>query len=106
LWAGLPVLTCRGTAFAGRVAASLLTAMDLPELIAANMNGYEEQALRLARDPVHLCGMREKIAANRAKSPLFDTDLYRRHLESAYRTMMKQAGHPRAFRIEAGTPEA
>jgi predicted O-linked N-acetylglucosamine transferase (SPINDLY family) len=106
LWAGLPVLTCRGTAFPGRVAASLLTAMGLPELIAANMNDYEELALALARDPVHLRGLREKIAANRAKSPLFDTDLYRRHLESAYRIMMEQAGHPRAFRIEGGGPEA
>lgn len=102
LWAGLPVLTCRGTAFPGRVAASLLTAMDMPELIALNMNDYEQRALQLARDPVHLCGIREKIAANRAKSPLFDTDLYRRHLESAYRIMMEQLGRPRAFRIEAG----
>jgi predicted O-linked N-acetylglucosamine transferase (SPINDLY family) len=101
LWAGLPILTCRGTTFPGRVAASLLTAMDMPELIAANMNDYEQRALNLARDPVQLRGIRQKIAANRAKSPLFDTDLYRRHLESAYRIMMEQVGQPRPFRIEA-----
>jgi predicted O-linked N-acetylglucosamine transferase (SPINDLY family) len=106
LWAGLPVLTCRGTAFPGRVAASLLTAMNLPELITANMNDYEQRALSLARDSVHLCGIREKIAANRAKSPLFDTDLYRRHLESAYRIMMEQVGRPRPFRIEAANAGA
>jgi predicted O-linked N-acetylglucosamine transferase (SPINDLY family) len=100
LWAGLPVLTCRGSAFPGRVAASLLTAMELPELIAANMNDYEREALRLARDPVHLRALREKIPAKRDNSPLFDTDLYRRHLESAYRTMMKQVGNARAFRVE------
>jgi predicted O-linked N-acetylglucosamine transferase (SPINDLY family) len=102
LWAGLPILTCRGTAFAGRVAASLLTAMGLPELITEDLGQYEQLALRLARDPVHLCGIREKIPQKRANSTLFATARYCRHLESAYRTMMGQVGNPRAFRVEGG----
>jgi len=103
LWAGLPLLTCRGTAFAGRVATDLLLAMDMPELVTSNLNEYEKLALRLAREPALLGSLRDKIAANRPQSPLFDTGLYRRHLESAYRTMMEQRAHgARAFRVEAG----
>jgi len=105
LWAGLPLLTCRGQAFAGRVAASLLLSMDMPELVASNMNDYERLALKLAHEPLLLQSLRDKIAANRPQSPLFNTDLYRRQLESAYRTMMEQASRgeaARAFRVETG----
>lgn len=65
LWAGLPLLTLRGTAFAGRVCTSLLTALDLPELIAKSSSAYELTALALARDPARLKELRARLAANR-----------------------------------------
>ena len=73
LWAGLPVLTCLGEAFAGRVAASLLRAVDLPELIAASPAEYEDMAVNLATDTNLLDGVRQKLARGRASAPLFDT---------------------------------
>ena len=88
LWAGLPLLTCRGTAFPGRVAASLLQAAGLPELVTETMADYESLALKLARDPALLASYREKLAQNRPTCALFDTDRFRRNLESAYETMM------------------
>jgi protein O-GlcNAc transferase len=88
LWAGLPVLTCRGTAFAGRVAASLLTAAGLPELITENAADYEALALALARDPARLGALREKLASARATAPLFDTQRLARDLEAACLEML------------------
>lgn len=87
LWAGLPLLTCRGSAFAGRVAASLLNAVGLPELVAENLADYEALALRLATTPALLADIRTKLARQRNTRPLFDIDRFRRHLESAYRAM-------------------
>ncbi len=87
LWAGLPVLTCAGHSFAGRVAASLLHGLDLTELISANLEDYAMHALALAHSPARLAELRGKLAQQRATRPLFDTDLYRRHLESAYSTL-------------------
>jgi predicted O-linked N-acetylglucosamine transferase (SPINDLY family) len=84
LWAGLPVLTCRGEAFAGRVAASLLTAIGLPQLITSTLDQYEELAVRLAGDPNELAEIRQTLAANRLTAPLFDTPLYTRHIEAAF----------------------
>jgi predicted O-linked N-acetylglucosamine transferase (SPINDLY family) len=88
LWSGLPVLTRRGTAFAGRVAASLLTAMGLPELIAETADEYESLALALARDPARLKLLRDRLAANRATASLFDTPRLARDLEALYRQML------------------
>jgi predicted O-linked N-acetylglucosamine transferase (SPINDLY family) len=84
LWAGLPVLTCRGEGFAGRVAASLLTAIGLPQLITSTLDQYEELAVRLAGDPGELAEVRQTLAANRLTAPLFDTPLYTRHIEAAF----------------------
>src|SRR5262249_39339191 len=72
-WAGLPVVTCRGKAFAGRVAASLLHAIGLPELVTSNMADYEALALTLACDPARLRDIKAKLARNRDTAPLFDT---------------------------------
>jgi predicted O-linked N-acetylglucosamine transferase (SPINDLY family) len=98
LWAGLPVVTCVGPALAGRVGASLLRAVGLPELVASSLAEYEALALRLARDRGLLAGIREKLAANRLSAPLFDTDRFRRHIEAAYATMWerRQRGEPPA----------
>lgn len=87
LWAGLPVLTCRGEAFAGRVAASLLEAAGAPELVTQSLADYEGLALRLAREPDRLPAIREKLA--RRHAPLFDGERFRKALESAFAGMME-----------------
>jgi len=103
LWTGLPVVTCQGNAFAGRVAASLLNAIGLPELVTHNLSDYEALALRLATDPAALKAVREKLARNRTTHPLFDTDRFRRNIEAAYLRMWEtwQRGEPaQPFHIE------
>jgi protein O-GlcNAc transferase len=96
LWAGLPVLTCLGETFAGRVAASLLNAVGLPELIAHGRAEYEALALELATQPDRLAAIREKLAANRTTQPLFDTARFTRDIETAYMKMHERhlAGLP------------
>ena len=94
LWAGLPVLTRAGTSFPSRVAASLLTAIDLPELITTTPEDYERRAIELARNPEQLSAIRARLARNRLTTPLFDTGLFARHIETAYVQMYEryQAG--------------
>lgn len=98
LWAGLPLLTCIGGTFSGRVAASLLKAVGLPELISTTMADYESTAIRLANDPTELEQLKAKLATNRLTTPLFDTARYTRHLEAAYVAMHERhlAGMPPA----------
>jgi len=98
LWAGLPLLTCKGATFAGRVAASLLSACGLPELITDSLPAYERRALSLVRDASALAAIRRKLQDNRATSPLFDTQRFTRHLEAAFVTMWErqQRGEPPA----------
>jgi predicted O-linked N-acetylglucosamine transferase (SPINDLY family) len=84
LWAGLPVLTCAGRAFAGRVAASLLNAIELPELVTSTAAQYEEMAVQLAENPQQLAQIKQKLAQNRLTTALFDTRAFTRHLEVAY----------------------
>ena len=102
LWAGLPVLTCLGETFAGRVAASLLKAIGLDELITRTLAEYEALALRLARDPTYLATLRDRLIRNRDGSLLFDTQSATRHIETAYRTMADIARRnekPRSFNV-------
>ena len=87
LWAGLPVLTCVGETFPGRVAASLLNAIGLPELITSTTQEYETLAIELATNPEKLAAIKHKLASNRLTTPLFDTQKFTRHIEAAY-TMM------------------
>jgi predicted O-linked N-acetylglucosamine transferase (SPINDLY family) len=89
LWAGVPLITCRGTSFPGRVAASLLMAVGLAELVTENLDAYQALAVKLAGDPALLAGLRKKLAENRLVSPLFDTVRYARNLEAAYLTMIQ-----------------
>jgi predicted O-linked N-acetylglucosamine transferase (SPINDLY family) len=98
LWAGLPVLTCAGHALPGRVAASLLNALDLPELITTARQHYRELAVRLALNPAELRQIREKLARNRLTAPLFDTVRFTRNLESAFTSIYErqQSGLPPA----------
>jgi protein O-GlcNAc transferase len=102
LWAGLPVLTCLGETFAGRVVASLLKAIGLPELITTSLEDYEALALKVAREPSFLASIKAKLARNRDTYPLFDTARFTRHIEAAYTTMWQrhQSGAaPQAFAV-------
>jgi predicted O-linked N-acetylglucosamine transferase (SPINDLY family) len=87
LWTGLPLLTCRGNTLAGRVGTSLLHAAGLPELVTDNLEDYESLARKLATDRELLQAIRRKLQENRGTCPLFDTDRFRRHLETAYSMM-------------------
>jgi predicted O-linked N-acetylglucosamine transferase (SPINDLY family) len=104
LWAGVPLVTCLGHAFAGRVAASALKATRLSELVTHSLADYETLALKLARDPSLLAAIRTKLGQTRERLPLFDTARFTRHLESAYRTMWERASRgeaPSSFSIAA-----
>ena len=90
LWTGLPVLTLIGEAFAGRVAASLLNAVGLPELITHTQEAYEALAIELANNPRRLADIRLNLANKRLTVPLFDTPLFAKHLESAYIEMYER----------------
>ena len=94
LWAGLPVLTRIGEAFVGRMAASVLNAIHLPELITTTLEDYERLAIELATNPEKLAIIKRKLADNRLTTPLFDTELFTKHIESAYTAMYErhQAG--------------
>ncbi len=96
LWAGLPVLTKVGETFAGRVTASLLNAIDLPELITTTTEAYEELAIRLAKDPQELAIARRKLADNRLTTALFNIQDFSKHIEAAYSEMYERyhAGLP------------
>jgi len=90
LWARLPLVTRLGETFAGRVAASLLNAAGLPELITRTSDEYEQLALELATDREKLSAIKKRLADNRLKHPLFDTELFTKHLESAYQQMWER----------------
>jgi protein O-GlcNAc transferase len=90
LWAGLPVLTCAQGCFAGRVAASLLHAVGLQELIAPTPEAYEEMAVVLARDPERLGALKARLAANRTTAPLFDTPRFARNIEAIYEKLARR----------------
>ena len=103
LWAGLPLLTCYGESFAGRAASSILHAVGLPELIAKNLAEYEVMALRLVRDPALLGSLRNTLKQNAPKSPLFNADRFRRHIETAYSEMWQrrqQGESPQSFAVQ------
>jgi hypothetical protein len=93
-----------GNAFAGRVAASLLNAIGLPELVTHSIEDYEALALRLAKDPSLLEGYHNQLATNRLTHPLFDIDRFRHHIEAAYLQMWgiwQRGEQPRSFAVEA-----
>jgi protein O-GlcNAc transferase len=104
LWTGLPVLTCSGDTFAGRVAGSLLMAAGAPELITRSLEEYEQMALALAREPPRLIALRRKLQENRDSSALFDLPKCTEHIEAAYARMWQtwlSGERPAAFSIES-----
>jgi protein O-GlcNAc transferase len=103
LWAGLPVLTCVGPAFAGRVAASLLHAVGLPELVTGSLADYEALASQIAADPSLCASLKGKLAGNRESTALFDTKRFTRNIEAAYTTMHerhRQGEPPQSFAVD------
>jgi protein O-GlcNAc transferase len=98
LWAGLPVLTCAGETFAGRVAGSIVRAAGLAELVTNSPRDYEALALALARDPARLDDIRSRLGAGRLSLPLFDMAKRTRDLEALYTRMDEiwRSGRPAA----------
>jgi predicted O-linked N-acetylglucosamine transferase (SPINDLY family) len=99
LWAGVPILTCAGSTFAGRVAGSLLRAVGLPELITTSLDEYETLATKLACEPMRLLSLRQKLNRHRQKAPLFNIAQFTNDIEAAYWSMwenycFKQANSP------------
>jgi predicted O-linked N-acetylglucosamine transferase (SPINDLY family) len=104
LWAGLPVLTCKGTSFAGRVAASLSYAAGLPELVTDSLADYEAQAVSLAQNPEQLRTIKARLASRRRTAALFDTARITRNLEAAYTQMRARSLRgeaPQSFSVES-----
>jgi predicted O-linked N-acetylglucosamine transferase (SPINDLY family) len=102
LWAGVPVVTVAGATFAGRVAASLLNAIGLSELVSDSLEAYERRVLKLARSPSALAAIRAKLAHNRETHPLFDTKRFSFHLEAALEEMWachQRGEEPRDFHV-------
>jgi len=102
LSAGVPVLTCLGDTFAGRVAASVLKSIGLDELIAQSLEQYESLALRLASEPSYLAALKARLADNRKTFPLFDTERATRHIEAAYTLMWTRYQRGEAPKGESG----
>jgi predicted O-linked N-acetylglucosamine transferase (SPINDLY family) len=103
LWAGLPVLTCSGETFAGRVAGSLLTAAGMPELVTASLEQYEQTALALAREPQRLTALRRRLEESHDTVALFDLPKLTANIEAAYARMWQtwlSGQQPAAFSIE------
>jgi len=99
LWAGVPLITQAGSAFPGRVAASLLAAAGLPELVTQSRDAFEALAVQLASKPERLAAVKKRLTHD---CPLFDTDLFRRRIEAAYLRMWEacQAGQkPQGFAV-------
>jgi protein O-GlcNAc transferase len=103
LFAGVPIVTCPSTNFAGRVAASALLAHGMPELIASSLAAYEDIALGIAREPLKAAALKAKVARHRETHPLFDTKRFTRHLEAAFTRMWQrhqQGEPPQGFFVE------
>lgn len=96
LWMGVPVVTQQGEGFAARVAASLLHAIGLPDLITDSLAAYEALALSLSRDRIRLGSLKAHLEQARGTTQLFDTPTFARNLERAYRLMWERhsAGLP------------
>jgi predicted O-linked N-acetylglucosamine transferase (SPINDLY family) len=103
LWAGVPILTVMGDQWVGRMAASMLSAVGLPDLVTSGIAEYEALARKLATDPGLMTSLRARLARNRLTHPLFDTDRLRHHIEAAYQMMWERSRRgeaPTSFRVD------
>src|SRR5205814_10083005 len=97
------ILTVMGEQWVGRMAASMLNAIGLPDLVTSSLGDYEALARKLATDPELMASLRARLARNRLTYPLFDTDRCCRHIEAAYQTMWERSCRgeaPAAFRVD------
>jgi predicted O-linked N-acetylglucosamine transferase (SPINDLY family) len=102
LWMGLPVVTIQGQSFASRVAGSLLNAMKLPQLIAQNVNEYEQLILNLAAEPQRLNDYKNHLKNYRKNSALFNSEVYAKNIEQAYSFMIdrsRKGKAPHSFEV-------
>ncbi|MCB1828400.1 MAG: hypothetical protein KDH94_08220, partial [Coxiellaceae bacterium] len=90
LWAGLPIITLPGNHFCNRVGASLVSAMNLPELIANSPDDYYNKAKFYAENPKQLTKLQKQVAKNLKSSALFNTKSFVKHLESAFKIMWQR----------------
>lgn len=107
LWAGLPIVTCKGRSFVSRVSASLLAALALDELVASSLDEYAQIAIRLARDEKALRSVKERLAVGRVQSPLFKASEFARALERGFLETLTRAEAglpPKTIRISADQP--
>jgi predicted O-linked N-acetylglucosamine transferase (SPINDLY family) len=107
LSAGVPILTVMGDQWVGRMAASMLGAVGLPDLLTTSLADYEAIARKLATDPALMASLRARLAQNKGTHPLFDTDRFRLHIEAAYRTMCERSRRgeaPASFRVDPVRP--
>lgn len=107
LWAGVPVVALKGTNFASRVSESLLTAIGLPELVAHDEQAFVDTAVMMARSPLRRRALKARLEQNRLRMPLFDTERFTRHLETAFEMMVERASKglpPEAFDVPALPP--
>lgn len=105
LWTGLPVITCMGTSFAGRVAASINRAIGMPELVTRSLAEYEALAVKIAQNPGFHADLKDKLGRNRQTHPLFDTARFARHIEACYESMWRRyrdGRPPESFAVESG----
>jgi len=105
---GLPVLTCLGNSLVSRMGASLLNAVNLPELITSSEKEYETLAVELGNDPKKLKLIKEKLASNLSTAPLYDTPLFTKNLESAFEQMYERYQHelkPHHIYVEQDNPK-
>ena len=87
---GLPVLTCMGKSFASRIAASVINSVNLPELITTSEEEYESLAIELANNPEKYKAIKDKLIHNLPRAPLYDTELFTKNIESAYKVMYER----------------
>jgi len=90
LWTGLPVLTCMGESFAGRVAASLLNSLGVPELAVDSLESYENLAVAIATDPELYASLKKKILEKRKECPIYNPTEFARNMENLFQNMMKR----------------
>jgi protein O-GlcNAc transferase len=90
LWSGVPILTMMGETFVGRMAASTLHAVGLPQLVTSSLPDYEALALKIATEPAFCASLKQTLARNRDTFPLFNTERSTRNIEAAYTTMWER----------------
>ena len=109
LWAGLPLVTLQGEVFVARMAASMLHAIGLPELVTKTLADYETWRSSSHARARPAAALRQRLVQNRTTQPLFDIDRFRRHIEAAYTTMWeiaRRGDSPQSFAVQDTTISA